>query len=160
MRLEDSAQARGGGPGPFPISNFQPPTSMPVARLFFFYVYSGCLLRRIVGHDYPVGVSSAVQSLSGFGFRPCSSPCLPCRVNWKIQLDEGQLRKIMSLCEQFLLDAAVLIFVFPLLDTVVQFGKEAITGKLVAGTLAISGVFFIWARILGMMGANGREKRT
>ena len=78
---------------------------------------------------------------------------------WKLQLDEGQLRKIMSLCEQFLLDAAVLIFVFPLLDTIVQFGKEAITGKLVAGTLAISGVFFIWALILGMMGAKGREKR-
>jgi hypothetical protein len=80
-----------------------------------------------------------------------------CSVNWKLQLDEKQLRKIISLCEQFLLDAAVLIFVFPVLDTLVQFGKEEITGKLIAGTLAISGVFFIGALILGMMAAKGRE---
>ena len=79
------------------------------------------------------------------------------RVNWRLQLDELQLRKILSLCEQFLLDAAVLIFVFPVLDTVVQFGKEQITGKLIAGTLAISGVFFIGALILGMRAAKGRE---
>jgi hypothetical protein len=78
-------------------------------------------------------------------------------VNRKFQLDESQLRKIMSLCEQFLLDVAVLTFVFPVLDTAVQFGKEQITGKLIAGTLAISGVSFTGAIILGMIAAKGRE---
>lgn len=50
-----------------------------------------------------------------------------------------------------------MIFVFPVLDTIVQFGKEEITAKLIAETLAISGVFFIGALTLGMMAAKGRE---
>jgi len=79
-------------------------------------------------------------------------------VNWKPKFEERQLKKILSLSEQFLLDAAVLIFVFPVLDTIIQFGKQAITLGLVLGTLAISGVLFIWAIILGMAAVKGQEK--
>jgi hypothetical protein len=79
-------------------------------------------------------------------------------VNWKPEFEERQLKKILSLSEQFLLDAAVLIFVFPVLETIVQFGKKAITAGLVLGTLAISGVLFIWALILGMVAVKEQEK--
>jgi hypothetical protein len=64
----------------------------------------------------------------------------------------------LSLTEQFLLDAAVLIFVFPVLETIVQFGKKAITVELVLGTLAISGVLFTWALILGVLAVKGQGK--
>ena len=158
-----------------------------MAHPFSFYVFSARRIHTTLRHDVTESVNGVVSRLHRgfypglcFGFR-CSSgrgcpilalfeggafghvlglarrPCLSCSVNWKLQLDECQLRKIMSLCEQFLLDAAVLIFVFPVLDTIVQFGKEEITAKLIAGTLAISGVFFIGALVVGMMAANGKE---
>ena len=75
-------------------------------------------------------------------------------MNWRPEFGESQLRKVLSLSEQFLLDASVLIFVFPILDTVVQFGRNAITTGLVLWTLAISGVFFIWAMVLGIVAAG------
>ena len=74
-------------------------------------------------------------------------------MDWKPEFAPRELSKILSLCEQFLLDVSVLIFVFPVLDTAIQFGKKAITPGLVLWTLVISGVFFIWALILGMIAA-------
>jgi len=63
------------------------------------------------------------------------------------------------LSEQFLLDASVLIFVFPILDTVVQFGQKAITTKLILWTTALSGVFFVAALVLGVLAVKGQEKK-
>jgi hypothetical protein len=57
----------------------------------------------------------------------------------------------MVLCEQFLLDAAVLIFVFPVLDTLINFGAKRLTLPLVLWTLGISGVFFTGAICMGAL---------
>lgn len=51
------------------------------------------------------------------------------------------------MCATFLLDVAVLTFVFPILDTIVQHGKQSLTGRLVVGTFGISGVYS-WSWLL------------
>jgi hypothetical protein len=53
--------------------------------------------------------------------------------------------RVAGLCETFLLDAAVLVFVFPALDTLINFGTQRLTFRLLLWTGAISGVFFIGA---------------
>jgi len=78
-------------------------------------------------------------------------------MNWFGRIEPQGRLKILSLCEQFLLDAAVLIFVFPVLETVIQFGQKAITRRLVLSTLAISGIFFIGAVVLGVVAASEEE---
>jgi hypothetical protein len=47
------------------------------------------------------------------------------------------------------LDAAVLIFVFPAVDSAIQFGKNAITSELMFWALGLTGVFFALAVIFG-----------
>jgi len=61
--------------------------------------------------------------------------------------------KFASLAEQFLTEAAVLVFVFPVLDTIVQFGKEKVTWRLGLGSLAVTIFLLFWAGII----ARGRD---
>jgi len=69
-------------------------------------------------------------------------------------LSPRELLKVLDLCTTFFLDAAVLVFVFPILDTVVLHGNQEVTFRLFFGTLAISGVFFILAIVMGIMMAR------
>ncbi len=55
------------------------------------------------------------------------------------------LTKILDMCATFLLDVAVLTFVFPILDTIVQYGKQNLTRGLIVGAFGISGVFLVLA---------------
>ena len=68
------------------------------------------------------------------------------------------LVRIIGLCETFCLDVAVLVFVFPALDTLVTFGTQRLTLKLILWTLTISGVFFISAALMSILVA--RMERT
>lgn len=78
-------------------------------------------------------------------------------MTWVGKIQPQARLKILSLCEQFLLDAAVLIFVFPVLETVIQFGQKAVTRRLVLTTLLVSGVFFISAVVLGVIAVSREE---
>ena len=49
------------------------------------------------------------------------------------------LLRIIGLCEAFFLDVAILVFVFPVLDTLVTSGTQRLTLKLILWTLAVSG---------------------
>lgn len=49
------------------------------------------------------------------------------------------------MCATFLLDVAVLTLVFPILDTIVQYGKHGLTRGLIIDTFGISGVFLLLA---------------
>jgi hypothetical protein len=42
--------------------------------------------------------------------------------------------RVAGLCETFLLDAAVLVFVFPALDTLINFGAQKLTFRLILWT--------------------------
>jgi hypothetical protein len=64
------------------------------------------------------------------------------------------LVRIIGLCEAFCLDVAVLVFVFPALDTLVTFGTQRLTLKLILWTLTISGVFFIAAAFMSILVAR------
>lgn len=64
------------------------------------------------------------------------------------------LPRIIGLCETFCLDVAVLVFVFPALDTLVTFGTQRLTLKLILWTLTISGVFFIAAALMSILVAR------
>jgi hypothetical protein len=64
------------------------------------------------------------------------------------------LVRIIGLCEAFCLDVAVLVFVFPALDTLVTFGTQRVTLKLILWTLTISGVFFIAAALMSILVAR------
>lgn len=64
------------------------------------------------------------------------------------------LPRIIGLCETFCLDVAVLVFVFPALDTLVTFGTQRLTIKLILWTLTISGVFFIAAALMSVLVAR------
>jgi hypothetical protein len=68
---------------------------------------------------------------------------LPLRMS--IDTNNRTLVRVAGLCETFLLDAAVLVFVFPALDTLINFGTQRLTLRLMLWTVAISGVFFIGA---------------
>jgi hypothetical protein len=67
--------------------------------------------------------------------------------------------RIMGLCETFCLDVAVLVFVFPALDTLVTFGTQRLTLRLFIWTLAVSGVFFLTAVGISILIAR-RERQT
>jgi hypothetical protein len=71
-------------------------------------------------------------------------------------VSDGALLRIIGLCEQFLLDAAVLTFVFPALDTLINLGAKRLTVSLVFWALAISGVFFVGAMCMAVF-ATRRE---
>lgn len=74
-----------------------------------------------------------------------------------ILVSDAALQRIIGLCEQFLLDAAVLTFVFPALDTLINFGAKRLTVSLVLWTIAISGVFFMGAMSMAVF-ATRRDK--
>jgi len=73
-------------------------------------------------------------------------------------LNQHALTKILDLCTTFFLDASVLIFVFPILDTIVERGKQSLTRGLFVGTLAISGVFFSLAMVTAIMVPEGERE--
>jgi hypothetical protein len=64
------------------------------------------------------------------------------------------LVRIIGLCETFCIDVSVLVFVFPALDTLVTFGTQRLTFKLILWTLTISGVFFIAAALMSILVAR------
>jgi hypothetical protein len=66
----------------------------------------------------------------------------------------GALVRIIGLCEAFCLDVAVLVFVFPALDTLVTFGTQRLTVKLILWTLTISGVFLVGAALMSILAAR------
>jgi hypothetical protein len=66
----------------------------------------------------------------------------------------GALVRIIGLCEAFCLGVAVLVFVFPALDTLVTFGSQRLTLRLILWTLSISGVFFLGATLMSILVAR------
>jgi hypothetical protein len=74
-----------------------------------------------------------------------------------LQLSSRAKIKILDLCTTFFLDASVLTFVFPVLDTIVERGRRSLTSVLFIGTLGISGVFFLLAILLAVMMAEREE---
>jgi hypothetical protein len=74
-------------------------------------------------------------------------------------MKDDALVRIAGLCETFCLDVAVLVFVFPALDTVVTFGAQRLTFKFALVTLSVSGIFFLAAVILGMFIARTERAR-
>jgi hypothetical protein len=70
------------------------------------------------------------------------------------------LVRIIGLCETFCIDVAVLGFVFPALDTLVTFGTQRLTVKLILWTLSISGVFFIGAALMGILVARMERAKS
>jgi hypothetical protein len=65
--------------------------------------------------------------------------------------------RIIGLCETFFLDAAALVFVFPALDTLINFGSQRLTFRLILWTVAVSGVFFTGAVIMSLFIARREE---
>lgn len=61
------------------------------------------------------------------------------------RFDDGHFHQVGSV---FFTEAAVLVFVFPVVDTVVQFGPKSLTLKLGAVSLVASVVFYLLAVIL------------
>ena len=74
-----------------------------------------------------------------------------------LQLSRRAKIKILDLCTTFFLDASVLTFVFPIVDTIVERGRRSLTSVLFIGTLGISGVFFVLAVLLAVMMAEREE---
>lgn len=72
----------------------------------------------------------------------------------------GALVRIIGLCEAFCLDVAVLVFVFPALDTLVTFGTQRLTNKLILWTLTISGVFFVSAALMSILAARMERAKS
>jgi len=61
--------------------------------------------------------------------------------------------KFASIAQEFFTEAAVLVFVFPVLDTVVQFGTKKVTWGLGLGSVAFAIFLLFWAGII----ARGRD---
>jgi hypothetical protein len=72
----------------------------------------------------------------------------------------GAFVRIIGLCEAFCLDVAVLVFVFPALDTLVTFGTQRLTNKLILWTLTISGVFFVSAALMSILAARMERAKS
>ena len=72
----------------------------------------------------------------------------------------GALVRIIGLCEAFCLDVAVFVFVFPALDTLVTFGTQRLTNKLILWTLTISGVFFVSAALMSILAARMERAKS
>jgi len=68
-------------------------------------------------------------------------------------------KKALELVSEFLLDAGVLVFVFPLLDSIVQFGAKAITLSLIGWSFGIATAFLIAALIIGVAGEQYGETK-
>ena len=59
-------------------------------------------------------------------------------------------KKVFQTISEFLLDAAVLVFVFPVLDSLAQFGTRALTRSLVGWSIGISFLFLGLALIMAV----------
>ncbi len=68
-----------------------------------------------------------------------------------ISLGNNARRRIYHVCREFLVESSVLVFVFPVLDTVVNYGKAQVTASLVRGSFLISLVFFVGAIIMTLL---------
>lgn len=56
--------------------------------------------------------------------------------------------KFVDVAQEFFTEAAVLVFVFPVLDTIVQFGTNKVTWRLALGSLGTTVFLLFWAGIL------------
>jgi hypothetical protein len=56
--------------------------------------------------------------------------------------------KFVDVAQEFFTEAAVLVFVFPVLDTIVQFGTKKVTWRLALGSLGTTVFLLFWAGIL------------
>ena len=56
--------------------------------------------------------------------------------------------KFVEVAQEFFTEAAVLVFVFPVLDTIVQFGTKKVTWRLALGSLGTTVFLLFWAGIL------------
>jgi hypothetical protein len=54
----------------------------------------------------------------------------------------------VNVAQEFFTEAAVLVFVFPVLDTVVQFGTKKVTWRLALGSVGVTVFLLFWAGIL------------
>ncbi len=79
-------------------------------------------------------------------------------LNFMRQISPQARRKVYHLSTEFLVEAAVLVFVFPVLDVIIQYGRKAVTPGLVSWSLTISGVLFILGLILAVLGAMKEER--
>jgi hypothetical protein len=61
--------------------------------------------------------------------------------------------KFAGIAQEFFTEAAVLVFVFPVLDTIVQFGKAKVTIKLALGSIGVAVLLLSFAGII----ARGKE---
>lgn len=60
---------------------------------------------------------------------------------------------------EFFLEAGVLCFVFPVLDTIVQFGPHKVTWKLAGGSIAVAIVFLSLAGLFSPQDEENEEAR-
>ena len=56
--------------------------------------------------------------------------------------------KFVDVAQEFFTEAAVLVFVFPVLDTIVQFGTKKVTWRLALGSVGATVFLLFWAGIL------------
>jgi hypothetical protein len=79
-------------------------------------------------------------------------------MRWLPSFSAEELVRILDLGTTFFLDAAVLIFIFPILDTFVQYGRERLTWRLFFATFAISGIFFVMAVVTTVLAARRKAE--
>jgi|HubBroStandDraft_3_1064219.scaffolds.fasta_scaffold1984088_1 hypothetical protein len=80
-----------------------------------------------------------------FGYLTYSKAWLKIKGIFAERRADGGFRKVAS---EFLTEVGVLVFVFPVVDTLVQFGREKVTALLALGSLAGSVACFLLAVIL------------
>jgi hypothetical protein len=56
--------------------------------------------------------------------------------------------QFVNVAQEFFTEAAVLVFVFPVLDTIVQFGTKKVTWRLALGSVGVTVFLLFWAGIL------------
>jgi len=57
--------------------------------------------------------------------------------------------KFAAIAQEFFTEAAVLVFVFPILDTIVQFGRQKVTLSLGLGSIGVAVLLLFVAGIIG-----------
>ena len=78
-------------------------------------------------------------------------------MRWLPSPSAEELGRILDLGTTFFLDASVLIFIFPTLDTFVQYGRKGLTWALFLTTFLVSGVFFVMAAVTTILAARRRN---
>jgi hypothetical protein len=79
-------------------------------------------------------------------------------MNWPLSLGRRDLLKILEMCNAFFLDVSVLIFVFPVLDMIVERGTQSVSRQLFWGSTATAGVFFGLALVTGVMLSRRQDR--